>query len=88
MNKAVDYVYKAISKLGKDEKKNIRRQTELEKANSGKKTWKTLTAKSKDDFEKLEQQISSKIDATSKDIEAYLKIHEILVIYLGETMIP
>ena len=28
------------------------------------------------------------MDATSKDIEAYLKIHEIIVIYLGETMIP
>jgi hypothetical protein len=28
------------------------------------------------------------MDATSKDIDAYLKIHEILVIRLGETMIP
>jgi hypothetical protein len=51
MTRAVDYVAKSLNKLSKDEKKNTRRATELANAGAQKKTWKTLTAKSKDDFE-------------------------------------
>mmetsp|Transcript_15382 Transcript_15382/g.26001 ORF Transcript_15382/g.26001 Transcript_15382/m.26001 type:complete len:422 (+) Transcript_15382:65-1330(+) len=74
---------KIQEKIGKTQKKKISTQGDLENITTGRKTVKTLFKNQNDTGTMV-----NKIELTDKEIESLQQLHDLLTIYLGETIIP
>jgi len=83
VNNALSGKDKIFDRINKSEKKKRSRQDDLDNVTTGRKTVKTMFKSQGDTGAMVD-----KIENTDKEIENLTTLHDLITIYLGETIVP